>query len=250
MRFTHQLGYIVIRLFIYGILLFTLLQGCAQETPMRQGPPEGWEGSTTRWWISGQDTTNYFRDLESLESMDVVGAQTVYVANGTYGSDREVRDQFKRAVKRSLIRMYRNEPAIVDSLFESFLAPKIADVTFTSDPAGDVDKFKKQSYKILRRHFREPLTSLKLGTDVPVIYPDSLRDMQITGEVRLQVYLNAEGEPQSVEVLEGIHPILDLSAMDATTRMRWMPAFVEDDREWKAIPSWARFRIKYATSTE
>ena len=217
---------------------------------MRQGPPEGWEGNATQWWITGQDTTNYFRDLQTLESMNVVGAEGVFIANGTYGSDQEVRDQFKKAVKRTLIRMYRNEPAIVDSLFETYLGPKVADVTFTSDPAGDVEKFKKQAYKVLRRHFREPLTSLSLGTDVPVIYPDSLREMNITGEVRLQVFLNSEGEPQGVEVLEGIHPILDMSAMDATTRMRWMPAYVEDDREWKAIPSWALFRIKFSTNQQ
>ena len=246
MRFIHQYDIIVNRLVLLSIALFVLLQGCTQETPFRQGPPEGWEGTTSQWWISGTDTTLFFRDLDTLESMEVKGAEAVYVAG--YGAEGEVREQFKRAVKRSLIRMYRNEPAIVDSLFETYLAPKVEDVTFTSDPVSDVDKFKKQSYKVLRRHFREPLTSLKLGTDVPVIYPDSLRNMQITGEVKLQVYLNAEGEPQSVELLEGIHPILDQSAMDATTRMRWMPAFVEEDREWKPIPSWARFRINYTTS--
>lgn len=227
-----------------------VVSGCTQESQFRQGPPEGWEGDATRWWLADKDTTNYFRDLESLESMNVVGSELVYMGTAAVSSDSEVRSQFKRAVKRSLIRMYRNEPQIVDSLFESTMGPKIENVQFTSDPAGDVEKFKKDSYKVLRRHFREPLTRLKLGTDVPVIYPDSLRTMEIKGEVKLQVYLNAEGEPQSVELLEGIHPILDQSAMDATTRMRWMPAYVEDDREWKAIPSWARFRITFSTSQE
>ena len=213
---------------------------------MRQGPPDGWVGEATRWWIDGQDTTSFFRDLETLESMNVQGGEVVYVGSGEAIGGSHA--QFKRAVKRSLIRLYRNEPAIVDSLFEKFMAPKVPSVKFTADPAGDVDKFKKDSYKVLIRHFREPRTRLQLGTDVPVIYPDSLRTMDISGEVKLQVYLNAEGEPQSVELLEGIHPILDMSAMDATTRMRWIPAYVEDNREWRAIPSWARFRITFSTS--
>ena len=227
-----------------------VIYGCAEETAFRSGPPDGWEGDATMWWLAERDTTNFFRDLESLESMDVVGSEVVYVGQGAIGTDREVRAQFKKAVKQSLIRMYRNEPAIVDSLFETYLAPRVENVTFTSDPAGDVEKFKKDSYKFLRRHFREPLTLLKLGTDVPVMYPDSLRTMEVTGEVKLQVYLNAEGEPLSVELLDGVHPTLDQSAMDATTRMRWMPAYVEDDGEWRAIPSWARFRIKFSSNQE
>ena len=232
-----------------AVLVF-VTYGCAEETPLRQGPPEGWEGNATMWWQADQDTTSFFRDLESLETMQVAGSEVVYLGKGAVGSEREVRQQFKKAVKQSLIRMYRNEPAIVDSLFEQYMAPRIEKVKFTSDPGGDVEKFKKDAYKQLRRHFREPLTTLKLGTDVPVMYPDSLRQLEVAGEVKLQVYLNAEGEPQSVELLEGVHPMLDQSAMDATTRMRWMPAYVEDDGEWKAIPSWARFRINFSTQQQ
>ena len=175
--------------------------------------------------------------------------ELIYTGIGGYNS-ADVRARFKKAVKNSLIRMYRSKPEVVDSLFEAYLAPGIDDVTFTSDPGGDVETYKKASVKKLRRHFREPLTRLKLGTDVPVVYPDSLREQKITGQVKLQVYLNAEGEPQSVELIEGIHPMLDQAAMDATTRMRWRSAFVEDDGEWKAIPSWARFRINFSTTTQ
>ena len=229
------------------VFLFLFAFGCATETPFRQGPPEGWVGDATKWWVAGEDTTGFFRNLETLESMQITGSEVVYMGAGLSGTDRD--SQFARAVKRSLIRLYRNEPAIVDSLFEQYMTPKIAKFTPTADPASDVDKFKKDSYKLLVRHFREPRTRLSLGTDVPVIYPDSLRTMDISGEVKLQVFLNAEGEPLSVELLDGIHPILDQSAMDATTRMRWIPAYVEDNREWRAVPSWARFRITYSTKS-
>ncbi len=227
-------------------VLLLLLSACATES-IPEGPPPGWEGDATRWWIQGQDTTGYFRDLETLESMGAKDSDVVYVSEVFGGDDEVVRQQFKKAVKRSLIRMYRNEPEIVDSLFEELQAPKIDDVVFTSDPAGDVDKFKKKSYKALSRHFREPRTRLQLGTDVPVVYPDSIRNKEISGSVKLQVYLNAEGEPQSVELLEGIYPVLDLSAMDATTRMRWLPAYILKGKNWQAIPAWARFRITFST---
>ena len=239
------------RFFLLITFLGLALYGCADDSSKLDGPPEGWEGGTTRWWLAGSDTTNFFRDLESLESMGVMGSDLVYLSQGTVGSEKEVRAQFKKAVKQSLIRVYRNEPAIVDSLFETYLTPRIEKVTFTSDPGGDVEKFKQESYKFLRLyHFRAPITKLKLGTDVPVIYPDSLRMQDISGEVKLQVHLDTDGAPQSVELLEGVHPLLDLSAMEATTRMRWLPAYVEHDGDWKAIPSWARFRIKFSKQQE
>jgi TonB family protein len=127
------------------------------------------------------------------------------------------------------------------------MAPKVSEVQFTSDPVQDVENFKKQAYKLLGRHFREPRTRLELGTDVPVLYPDSLRAQGVEGAVSLQVYLNDEGEPLTLELIEGVHPVLDQIAMEATTQMRWIPAYVLEKRDWKAIPAWARFRITFST---
>ena len=236
------------RILSITLVLGLLAAGCATETPLREGPPDGWEGESAKWWLPGQDTTLAFRKLETLDEMGVSGGNAVYVASATMATRSNARDEFSRAVKRSLIRLFRNEPATVDSLFESFLAPKVEKVRFTDDPVKDVEKFKKDAYKLLARHFREPRTKLALGTDVPVMYPDSLRESGIGGSVKLQVYLNTEGEPQSVELIEGVHPVLDQIAMDATTQMRWIPGFVEHKRDWKAIPTWARFRITFATS--
>ena len=234
------------RIYYLTLALALWVVGCAVEPPLREGPPDGWDGMSAKWWIESADTTHFFRKLETLEEMNVTGAGRVYVGASAVAS-RNAREEFALAVKRSFIRMYRNQPAIVDSLFEAYLAPKIADVRFTNDPVKDVDKFKKEAYKVLARHFREPRTKLALGTDVPVMYPDSLREQGIGGAVKLQVFLNEEGEPQSVELIDGVHPVLDQIAMDATTQMRWLPGYVEHKRDWKPIPTWARFRITFST---
>ncbi|MFK7847149.1 MAG: energy transducer TonB [Rhodothermales bacterium] len=233
---------------LFTIVILFLFQGCTSEEPFEFGPPVEWEGVETTWWKIGQDTTHLFRDLETLEDMKVAGADDVYLTNAALTASRDARKQFAKAVKRSLIRMYRNEPAVVDSLFEKFLVPKIEEVKFTSDPVKDVETFKKTSYKLLSRHFREPRTRLDLGTDVIVVYPDSIRMQGIEGSVKLQVYLDDEGNPLTVELVDSVHPVLDQLALVATTEMRWLPAYVEHKRDWKPIPSWTRFRITFKTS--
>ena len=236
------------RVFFSFVFLSLLFQGCTSHEPFSYGPPQGWEGTGTTWWKVGQDTTGVFRDLETLEAMAITGSGDVFLANTAISGGKDARHQFSKAVKRSLIQMYRNEPAIVDSLFEKFLAPQIDEVKFTSDPVKDVEDFKKKSYKLLVRHFREPRQRLELGTDVKVIYPDSLRAQGIQGSVRLQVFLDDEGNPLAVELIEGVHPVLNQLALIATTEMRWLPAYVEKKRDWDPIPSWTRFRIKFETS--
>ncbi len=238
----------IVKRVLYTVVFLFLFQGCTSEDPFASGPPAEWEGVETTWWRIGQDTTNLFRDLETLEAMKVTGMEDVYLTSAAMSAPRDARSQFAKAVKRSLIRMYRNEPEVVDSLFEKFLVPKIEEVKFSNDPVKDVETFKKTSYKLLSRHFREPRTRLDLGTDVIVVYPDSLRAKGIEGSVKLQVYLDDEGNPLTVELVDSVHPVLDQLALVATTEMRWLPAYVEHKRDWKAIPSWTRFRITFKTS--
>ncbi len=230
---------------IFGLFLTS---GCTTEEVFTYGPPDDWQANGAKWWKAGQDTTGLFRDLETLEAMDVAGSNDVYLSNAALNAGHDARDQFAKAIKRGLIQMYRNEPTIVDSLFAQFLTPKVADVKFTNDPVKDVEKFKKDAVSLLRRHFREPRTRLELGTDVLVVYPDSLREQGIQGAVKMQVFLDEEGNPLTVELIEGVHPVLDQLALVATTEMRWLPAYVEHKRDWKPIPSWTRFRITFKTS--
>ena len=235
--------------FCLSILLagFALVQsGCTSGSAHIPGPPDGWESDGTKWWLPGADTTKAFRDLETLESMGVSNADRVYaVGNSSRASIQ--RDNLVFAVKQSLIELIRNEPYVVDSLFEAIVTPKLNKAKLSGDPTEDIKNLKRQSYRDISRRFREPRTVTKLGEDVPVAYPDSLADAGVTGSVGMQVFLNTEGVPQAVQLIESVHPVLDDLAMKATTQMRWQPAYLLKDSKSKSepIPAWVRFHVGF-----
>ena len=76
-------------------------------------PPDGWETTDMRWWKSGVDTSQAFPNLDSLTTMGVIDKKM-----GTMQSGNITREQFNVAIKQSLLKLYRNNPMIVDSLFE------------------------------------------------------------------------------------------------------------------------------------
>ncbi|MDZ4700317.1 MAG: energy transducer TonB [Rhodothermales bacterium] len=242
--------YLPVRTPLVVLIALFLYAGCTTDSGIEYGPPAGWEGVGERWWLAGQDTSGFYPRMETLDDMALTDEDVVFLAPGEMAAlRRNDRSQFERAVKRSLIRLFRNEPVIVDSLFEAEIKPMLPGVTFTNDPVQDVETFKRRAYKHLARFFREPRARLELGTDVPVVYPDSLREQGIGGAVVLQVRLDAEGTPFSVELIEGVHPVLDQIAMEATTRMRWLPAYLMVKKDWQPVPAWARFRISFSNST-
>lgn len=212
--------------------------------PHEIGPPEGWEASGTKWWLPGADTTSAFRNLETLESMGVSNADRVYAASNTSRASIQ-RDNLVFAVKQSLIELLRNEPAVVDSLFEKIVTPKLANAKLTGNPSEDIKNLKRQSYRDIARHFREPRTVTRLGEDVPVVYPDSLADAGVSGSVGMQVFLDTEGAPQAIELIESVHPVLDDLAMKATTQMRWQPAYLLKTSKSEPIPAWVRFHVNF-----
>lgn len=227
-------------LFVVGSL------GCAQQEPVERGAPEGWTEAEARWWLTGIDTSGVFRDLETLEAMALTGTETTYLATPQMMRQRAtIQDQFERSVRRRLLPLYRNQPEVVDSLFELHVRPLLKDAVQTGDLKPQVDTYQRRAYTLLRKHFREPQMALQLGKDIPVPYPDSLRERGVGGRVRTQVYLNAEGEPQAVELLEGAHPVLDDIAQRATAQMRWSPAYSLRNGRWVPIPSWTRFSVVF-----
>ncbi len=229
-----------------AILLAGLFAGCASETPFAPGPPEGWAASGARWYQAGLDTAGVFRDLSTLESMSVKGAEITYSATVDLSRQHGMAvRQLSRAVKLSLIALFRNEPQVVDSLFERLVVPKIVDADLSREPEYLVDRYKKEGYRTIARHFREPRTTVQLGRDVPVQYPDSLRKSGVSGEVDLQVYVNEAGEPAAIEKLQGVHPVLDDIAMKATTQVRWEPAYLLRVGKSYPIPSWVRFSVNF-----
>lgn len=150
-----------------------------------------------------------------------------------------------QAVRRSLTPLFRVQPEIVDSLFNRHIAPELAQASISGDLEAEVDRLRQESYRALQRYFREPRPITRLGEDVPIVYPDSLIEKGVAGAVEMQVYLDAEGQPQAIMLLESVHPVLDRLAMQATAQMRWQPAYVRRGDEWVAVPSWVRFNIRY-----
>ncbi|GAB5517820.1 MAG: hypothetical protein RhofKO_00710 [Rhodothermales bacterium] len=228
-----------------------LLSACQSAGPPDLGAPTGWDASADgmRWWQAGIDTTGLFRDLATLGTMNVRGDDKVYVAGRNVSAQQEVMQiRLERALKQQLIRIYRNQPEIVDSLFNAYVAPDLSVAKYERNEDAELKRLKKQGYSAIRSHFREPITAKALGTDIPITYPDSLRAAGIGGSVHIQAYVDAEGKPQVLELIEPVHPVLDAIALQAMTQMEWGPAYINRSFGWKPIPSWARFRVTFAGS--
>lgn len=233
-------------LVVVGVLV-VVVAACSGGATSDQGPPEGWTGQAERWWRVGVDTNRTFRDLETLASMGVTDAEAdaVMAADRRSAQGEVLVRQWSRTVRQDLVRLFRNHPEVVDSLFEQHVVPDIAEADVTGPRAETAEALKQAAYRTLRSHFQEPQTALQLGDDIPVPYPDSLRRRGVEGRVRMQVYVDEEGEPTAIELIEGVHPVLDAIAMRAATQMRWRPAYLMRSGRWASIPAWTRFSVRF-----
>lgn len=225
-----------------------LLAACGAGPVDQPDPPDGWASAEGRWWQSGLDTAGVFRDLSSLDSMGVLDDITFSTTPGEISDE-----QFTRAVKRSLLPFYRTDPQVVDSVFDRHVASATTEAERTGDVQADVEAFKSEAYGLMRDHMREPSKTTSMGGEdgIQVAYPDSLRQQQVSGEVRMQVRMDEQGQPVAIELLEGPHPTLSGIAMHATTRMRWEPAATMDlDGNWQPMPSWTRFNVNFRPPPE
>lgn len=225
---------------VLGVLLIAaLVAGCSSGGAQTEAPA-GWETAGDRWWAQGVDTTQAFRRLDSLHTMGITEA--AYAAS-LQGANP---DQFAQAVKQELIALYRNNPEVVDSLFEQYARPNLedADLSVTEQEAlqKTLTQYKNESYKDISQHFTEPQREAQ---ELNLTYPDSLRTDETSGEVEMQLYLDAEGTPQSVQLIQGVHPVLNDIAMNAAARTSWQPAYLTRDGEQQPIPSWVRFGFTF-----
>lgn len=228
---------------------FFLIVGCGGGSNPA-APPDGWETSDARWWKQDVDTSEVFVDLDSLSTMKVVD-RSVQLQGGSIS-----RDQFNAAIKQSLVKLYRNNPMIVDSLFNEYAAPQLEDVDLSGNIVGEkgqlkdkiLNKNQKVAYQAITEYFREP----QRQNSPDIVWPDSLRSEKHSGVVKVQAHLAVEGEgdnavarPDAVQVLSGTNPTLDRIALKATTEATWNPAYVQKDREWTPVESWVRFDIPF-----
>lgn len=196
--------------------VFLVLIGCESEPDL--GPPEGWVAEGDRWWQEGVDTSVAFRDLETFAAMDL--------SDGPEGKRPE--GPAHRNVQQQFLPLYRNQPEVVDSLFTAIAVPMIDERAQEEDR----DALVRDINRAFNRVFFYPRPAP--DQTVTIAYPDSLRSAGVGGDVKMQVYLSEEGEPLAIKLVDGVHPTLDLIAMDATARKRWMPASVrgQEMRSW------------------
>lgn len=196
--------------------VFLVLIGCESEPDL--GPPAGWVAEGDRWWREGVDTSVAFRDLETFAAMNL--------GDGPEGKRPE--GPAHRNVQQEFIALYRNQPEIVDSLFTAIAVPMIDERAQEEDRDALV--------RDINREFNRVFFYPRPAPDqtVTITYPDSLRSAGIGGDVKMQVYLSEEGEPLAIKLVDSVHPTLDLIAMDATARKRWIPAAIrgQEMRSW------------------
>lgn len=215
------------------VLLFAL-SACSE--PPFYGPPHGWVAAGTRWWNAEVDTAGLFRPLETFSDMDVDERIVVFGAGRL-----TLQAQMASAVQGRLLQLYRTEPAVVDSLFDRYVVPRIAkEVRPGADQEREVERLLRDSYRVIARHYQEPRALSRIGVDIPLTpRPDSL--VALSGTVRMQLSIDSLGRTTTIEMLEGVHPLLNAIAMQSTAQMKWRPAYLHG----KPIRSWARFRLSF-----
>lgn len=235
-------------LLLLAVVFFS--SACSSEADIPTSIPKGWDGNSTYWWQIAADTTHAFRHLETFAEMGISGSHLLSATlDGSQTGDRLLaRLKFSQYVKESLIELFRNEPQIVDSLFEKYVVPKMDDLELNGDVRPQVKTMQREAYRLIARHFRYPRATTKLGVDIPVVVPDSLQNKSISGAVLIQLALNKEGVPIALYKLEGIHPTLDRIAMQAMTQMRWQPAYLLRGSRSVAVPSWTRMNVRFGVA--
>ncbi len=220
--------------------------GCTADVPIQTDPPDGWvtDSPQLKWWQASADTTGLFRSLDTLEDLGATGAYLENVQLDQMTNDL-ARRKLAVLVKKNLLPLFRNEPQVVDSLFDRYVFPRMETARIYGDVAPEIEKFKAEGYRVIARHFRSPRPLTKMGIDIPVAIPDSLQKAQYNGSAFIQVAVDSLGHPVAMELLYGVHPVLDRIALRATTEMRWQPAYLLGSHRSRPIPSWARFKIRF-----
>ena len=189
-----------------ALFLLPLLAALAACGGPDLGPPDGWESSAdgSRWWRAGTDTTGLFPDHATFESM---------------GIERRVEGPRHRNVQMRLINLYRHNPELVDSVFTVAAEPYLSG----SGNQVPLDDAVAEATRRIHQVYRSPRQSpdVKLGREVPYVYPDSLAGVE--GAVEIQAFLTTAdgGAPVALKVTESVHPALDALALQAATQMRY-----------------------------
>ncbi|MEM1054382.1 MAG: TonB family protein [Bacteroidota bacterium] len=212
----------------------TVLAACEQGGIQ---PPDGWEVvSENQWARPGVDPDDAFRDLSSVASMGVVD---------------EADSDVIRYAKEQMLYLYRTSPEVVDSVFTAVAVP-LLDRSFPREGfQAQVDAALNDA-KIAMLGSRQNQAIYRQATPLPdpaperAVYPDSLKSRGVSGEVAVQVRIDAEGQPVAVQVVESVHPTLDALVMRQAATTSFNPAWVVKGRSGgTAIPNYTRVRVPF-----
>lgn len=190
------------------------------------GPPEGWEGTATRWWTAGADTAAAFRDLSSLEAMGIERAP----------------DEFDGWVQEQLLPIYRSNPEVADSVFTAGFAPELSPPAGTTDYAAAAETVADG----VKRDFYQRFNGSRKVPGPGIAVPDSLAG--VSGEVVLQVYVAPDKRPLAVALVEGTGTALDQMAMREAALSEYTDGWVRPTRGQSAgvnIPTWVRVTQRF-----
>ncbi len=84
-----------------------------------------------------------------------------------------------------------------------------------------------------------PLQPPALVADSPAPFPEALRAAGASGEVELELLVDARGQVAEVVLVQGAHPLFDAAAREAALRLQFKPA------ELDGIPIAVRIRFRY-----
>ncbi|MFN3596385.1 MAG: TonB family protein [Rubricoccaceae bacterium] len=205
------------------------LAACA--TAPETGPPEGWEADGPRWFRSGADTSGMFRDLSTLEAMGVEPGPT----------------ELSRWAQGELLSLYRTNPEVFDSVFQAVALPALRE----GIPAGaDYEARARRAVEDAKRDFRAVYRQSIVNPEgQPArVYPDSLRQRGVGGRAVVQVYVDAQGDAQAVELVESTgNATLDGLALREAALTDYTGAWaVRGRRGGQAIPNWVRLNKEFS----
>lgn len=220
---------------IPALLALFVFSGCAQDRGVTLN--ENWQQDGARFFVSGVDTSNLFRNLETLEDMGLALPAR---------NDRDARNWIDRNLRRELVVLYRHAPEVVDSLYRARVTTLVEQAPTPAGGLSDVvSELKRPAERTLLQAFRQPSPMKKLGIDIQVPFPDSLKARLTEADIRTQVAIDAEGRPLAVRILEPVHPVLETIAVNAIAQQQWNPAYVLRGRAFEALPVFVRYNVLF-----
>ena len=210
------------------LLVPFVLIACSGESGPPAEPPAEWEDGGDRWWRSGVDTSDAFRDLRGFHTMGLSDRE-----DGYYNDEAVVMN-----IQMQLLELYRTNPEIADSLFGAVAMPIIRQDAVP----GQSESERREVLRRIMRNYNDILLPPRglVSEQRDIIIPDSLRG--IGGVIRMQIRLDEEGVAQAGLVVNGVHPVLDRIVLRNYVDRLWQPAYLGPER--KSIASWVHSAVQ------